>query len=326
MDKKQFIEKFYKLQQDGELDQYCLNIGNYEGEDFLIVDAWEHIIQLQALINGYTGSVKNIPYLWHNEDLNIELNKAEQELEKTLKENPNHLGTICRLNNRIEGLLNLSAYKRWLYNNELEEVDINKVIAMGFNDEYDMCCDCYQNVVRTSPDSYCWTAPLFIDCEGYVCDDCAKNHTDYILEEFCNVEKNIPDQFDTDELGLVKINKDSYQNGFHYGQDDSPKPIIKKLNEAEIDVWFKVYPSQFNIDFDVYVKEENEERAKEILSNTDTYQGFSSAGNCEKALRKASLKMDNLKGDGIKYAKINADGTADVRLVSREEFIKGIKD
>jgi hypothetical protein len=327
MDKEQFIEKFAKLQDESKLDDYGFNLGKYEGEDFLIVDTWESIIQLQALINGYTGNVKNIPYLFNSEDLNTELNKAEQELEKTLKDNPNHLGTIYRLESRIEGLINLSAYKRWLLNNELDEVDIDSVIDMGFSDEHDMCCDCYQNVVRTSPDSYCWTAPLFIDCEGYVCDDCAKNHTDYILEEYCNVQKNIPDQFSTDELGLVKINKDSYQNGLHYGMDDTPKPIIKNLNKEGIDVWFKVYPSQFYCEFDVYVKEADKDQAEYILNNTDTYQGYSGAGNCEKALREASIQSSKVEGEGIKYTKIDVStGTAETRLVSNEEFIKGIKD
>jgi hypothetical protein len=70
--------------------------------------------------------------------LNTELNKAEQELEKTLKDNPNHLGTIYRLESRIEGLISLSAYKRWLLNNELDEVELDdSIISIGFSDEAD---------------------------------------------------------------------------------------------------------------------------------------------------------------------------------------------
>ncbi len=311
-------------QVEAQLDHHWFDFGKYEGTDFIIVDSHEAIGALTAVVNGYTGNL-NLAVVWKFEELNSELNKAETELEKALIEHPEHLGTHGRLRDRVEKLLNLSAYLRWLHQNNIDEVDIDKFgIEIGFNDEYSMCCHCYQEVVRTSPDSYSWTPPLLTD-EGYVCDQCASNYSDYVLEEYKNVQKSIPEQFSTSELGLVKINEDSYQNGLHYGMDDTPEPIIKNLNNADIDVWFKVYPSQFNIDFDVYVKEADEEKAIEILSGTNTYQGFSSAGNCEKALKEATAKMSELSGEGIKYAQINSDGTADVRLVSNEDFVKGIK-
>lgn len=323
---EQFFNRYSELAENGAFDRMSIEIGKYGGQDFLIVDTWENLAALTAMFNGYNGKVDPFIELYYRDDLNEELDKAELQLEKELKENPNHFGTHSRLNTRIAALLNLSAYKRWLLNNEIEERSIEDFgIEVGFSDEYQICRDCYQNIVRTSPDSYSWTPPLLTD-EGYVCDECASDYTDYVLEEFCNVQKSIPDQFSTKELGLTKINEDSFQNGMHYGMDDSPEPIIEKLNANDIDVWFKVYPSQFNVDFDVYVKEDDKDRSIEILSNTDTYQGFSTAGNLEKGLREASIAMSELKDEDIKYAKINSDGTASVRTVSKEEFIDGIKD
>jgi hypothetical protein len=301
-------------------EKFDIRIGEYEGKTFAIFEGWEQLEQLVAYANGFEGLKGSKPYLKSGQSLHDKYLEA-----KALSEaNPDHWG----YKRDKEVALTHSLYAQYMAGIEDPiSLDSFEDLDWGFSDEYDICCNC-SNVIRTSPDSYSWTAPLFLDCEGYVCDDCVAtgNYNDYILEEFCNVEKSIPDQFNLDDLGLVKINDDSYQNGLHYGMDDSPKPIIKRLNDEGIDVWFKVYPSQFNVDFDVYVKAEHKDRAKDILSNTNTYQGFSSAGNCEKALKAASTAMDNLEGEGIKYAKINSDGTANVRLVSPEEFIKGIKD
>lgn len=326
--KEEFFDKLYEYYREGGDAHFLddIHTGKYEGEDFLIVHNHETLVSLGAWINGYEGDL-DLAVVWGFESLNSELDKAEKELESV---NPEHLGTKYRLEKRIKQLLNLSTYLRWIEANELETVSLDDLgIEVGFSDEYDRCCgSCNgcENIVRTSPDSYSWTPPLYVDCEGYACDECAPDYSEYVLEEFCNVAKSIPDQFDTGELGLVQINEDSFQNGMHYGMDDSPEPIIKKMNEAGIDVWFKVHPSQFYIDFDVYVREADKDKAVEVLSNTDTYQGHSTAGNLEKGLREASKQMGELQGEGVRYSKVNADGTAETRLVSKEEFIKGIKD
>ena len=46
----------------------------------------------------------------------------------------------------------------------------------------------------------------------------------------------------------------------------------------------------------------------------------------DRGLKAASKATEALQGDGIKYTKINSDGTATARLVSKEEFINGVKD
>jgi len=333
-DRELTIETFWKLIPEGVHDNIYIRCGTdpYDRSRWMIVfDAWRDVAVINTVINGWEGG--DIVELGYKQELNDELNKAELELEKTLKENPNHLGTVSRLESRIKGLLNLSAYKRWMLDNGFEEISIDDFdFDWGFSDEFSECCNngngC-QNIVRTKPDSYCWTPPLWIDCEGYACEECVESgeFDEYVLDEYKNEQKSIPEDFDISRLGLVQINDETYENGMHYGMDDSPEPIIEKLNKEGIDVWFKVYPSQFYCSFDVYVKEEDGERGKSILDGVDTYQGYSTAGNCEKALKEASAKMAELPdNEGVKYAKCNADGTADVRLVSQEEFVKGIKD
>lgn len=301
-------------------EKFDIRMGQYEGKSFAIFDTWEQLEQLVASANGFEGLKGSKPYLRQGESLHDKFLET-----KALSEASPEKWSLKR---EKEVLLSHFLYSQHMAGIEDPiELDSFEDLDWGFSDEYDVCCNC-SNVVRTSPNSYSWTAPLFLDCEGYACDDCVAtgDYNDYVLEEYKNEQKSIPDQFSMEDLGLVKINAESYQNGLHYGMDDSPKPILEKLNAESIDVWFKVYPSQFNVDFDVYVKSEDHDKAKAILENTNAYQGFSSAGNCERGLREASLQMDNIQGEGIKYAKINSDGTADVRLVSNEEFIKGIKD
>jgi len=277
------------------------------------------------MINGYKGSVDPFIELYYKDNLNEEINKAETQLEEELKENPNHLGTHSRLRARIDALMNLSAYKRWLHNNEIEEKSIEDFgIEVGFSDEYSLCCECYEAVVRTSPDSYCWTPPLFIDCEGYVCDDCAKNYKDYVLEEYSNVQKHVPDQFDMQELGLVKVNDSSYENGLYGGQTDDPKKIIEALNSQNINCWFKVYPNQFDVHFDAYVKEDDLDKAKEVLENLDVYIGYDPAENLKKCLQNCKVGSSE---QGIVYNKCDiSTGNVETRIISEEDFIeRGIK-
>lgn len=268
-----------------DFDICSFNIGEYEGDTMIIVDSHEDLMSLTAHINGYTGNL-DLAVLFGDDDLNSELDKAVEQLKETKENNPEHLGTISRLERKIKQLNNLSAYKRWLFQNDIEELSFNDFgVELGFSDEYDMCCHCYKNIVRTSPDSYSWTAPLFIEAEGFVCSDCADNYNDYVLEEYRNEAKSIPEDFNPSDLGLVKVNNDSFQNGFHEGMADEPKPIIEALNKENIDVWFVVSPSQFYVDFDVYVESKNLKKARKILSNTNVEAEVSPATLLKQALQ-----------------------------------------
>lgn len=326
---KEFLALIHKLAEKDDTFWDGLEIGKLDGNTFIIFESWERSAMLNAQLNGYAGDC-NIAILWGRENLNDELNKAETKLEKTILENPEHLGTISRLKTEVCQLLNLSAYRRWLLHNEISSISLDDFenVECGFSDEYQLCCEhrngC-ENVVRIQADCWDWTPPLLTD-EGYCCSECAPNFKDYVLEEYKNKAKSIPADFSPDELGLIKANIESFENGMHGGQNDTPDPIINALNTQNIDVWFTVEPSQFDIRFDVYVKTEDLKHAVEVLSNTNTKLDYDPAEQCKKALQSASLQSSELNGQGIVYSKIDiATGTAETRIVSPEEFIKGIK-
>jgi len=323
--KKSFLA-LYHQNNDKDVDRLLggSDYGREEGSDFLIVQTHDQLRGLQCVLNGYKGDTF-LESVWRDQEIAVEIDKAAAELEEALLATPSHFGTHARLERRIRGLHNLVVYKRWMIENEIEEINFSDIeLEVGFSDEYNKCagsCNGCNEVVRVSADSYSWTAPLFIDLIGYVCNTCAIDFRQEMLDTHKNEQRSIPNCFNTSDIGLVKINNKKLENGFHYGMDDSPDPIIEKLNEHNIDVWFVIHPCQFSVSFDVYVEEDNEEKATEILDSTNTYQGFSTAGNLERGLRQASLQTEEIEGDGIRYSRINGkDGTATTRTVSRKDF------
>lgn len=248
--------------EEGSIDVMCGCSPYDRSETILVFHNWEDLTQFTALLNGWEG--KQVAVLWRNEDVDKELRKAEKELEETTRSNPNHLGTIYRLKARIEQLHNFSSYKKWLQDNNYEEriLEDFEGVTVGFSDEYDECGNCRNNIVRTSPDSYHWSPPLFLEDFGYVCEQCMEegDFQEEILREFKNRAKGLPEDFNIEESGLVKVNDHSYENGWHRGQDDDPQKIINAFNERGIDVWFTVENSQFYVEFDVYVKEDDARR------------------------------------------------------------------
>lgn len=312
----QFLEDINPILEDGKIN---INYGECDGDTVVVFDTWKDVHYVEGYLNGFEG-LTDKPYIPSGKTITDLL----EEAKVAAAANPNHYG----YKREVKALTTYLLYLQYMSGVEepisLDDYDFDVV----FSDEYDQCCNCGA-ILRTSPDSYSWTAPLFVDCEGYACDECVSkgDFDDYVLEEYCNEEKTIPDSIDTDRLGLVKINDDSYQNGFHSGMDDSPKPIIKALNKEDIHVWFKVHPSQFYIDFDVYVRKDDADRAKCILMGTDTFQGYSTSNNLAKALRESNEESAKVSGEGIRYTTVDVEkGTSTTRLVSEEEFIEGIKD
>jgi hypothetical protein len=254
--------------------------GNYEGNELYIVDSWECVDYLQGLINGFEG-LSDKPWLKEGESFYSKMIEAIDALKK----DPNNWNLKRNKENATKWLM----YKQFLAANHIEEITLGDAIDFVFSDEYGLCCHCYTEVVSTSPNCYSWTPPLFLDAEGYVCDNCAHHYKDHILEDYKNGEKAIPHQFCPSDLGLVKVNKDSYQNGWFEGMNDTPKPIIEKLNAGNIDVWFTIENSQFYMEFDAWVKTKDAKKAKVILESVDTYQGYSNAKQLEKALREVKI-------------------------------------
>lgn len=314
MNKEQAIELILERNSIGELYAEvgeCFE-SRVAGETYIIVGSWSDLYRIHGLINGFEKLLDK-PYLKQGETF-------EQHLEQLKAiEDPTY-----REKQEIEQTYQWIQFEKHLGDKDpitLRDLELEVV----FSDEYSMCSECYSVVIRTSPDSYCWTAPLMIDGNP-VCESCIEKNRDcyieHILEEFCNVQKNIPDDFSTEELGLVKVNDESYENGLHGGQTDDPASIIECLNEHNIDVWFKVYPSQFYVSFDVYVKPEDKKKAIRILSNTDTTLEYDPKDNLEQALK--SISSPARTEGAIPVTKVDiSTGTATTTLVTEEDFIKG---
>lgn len=152
----------------------------------------------------------------------------------------------------------------------------------GFSDEYCTCSNCYK-IIRTSPDSYNWQAEFYLGDGEILCPDCID--TESMLEEYKNTNKAVPDFIlRRADCNLVELDRE-FSNGFFSGQDDSPEKLIKAFKDSDIDIWFKINPSQFYVDFQVLVMSDNEAAASELLNQADSYQGFSTSGELSKALQ-----------------------------------------
>ena len=290
------------------------------GDNTIIFDSWEDIGKVEAYLNGFPDyeNYKGKPF-----GLDENLEDVIEATKKKLEANPDSY----YLQRELEKLNSHKEYMQYLEITGKEPVSLDDYdVEVGFSDEYDYCYNC-STIIRFSPDSYCWTPPLQLSDGPYICTSCADSgdYDDEVLDEYKNQQLSIPDSVNLNRLGLVKINDDSYENGLHYGMDDSPVPVIDKLNSQDIDVWFKVHPSQFYCEFDVYVKEEDADKAKQILAGVDTYQGFSNAHNLNMCLSQVALSP--VTEQGIQYTKCDVStGTVTTKTVSPEEFIDGIKD
>jgi hypothetical protein len=221
-DERTALADFIEMQFDGELtadaltnfiqayDFQGVNWGLLDGETFLIFEGWSAVHELTGLLNGFTG-YKTEPHIPEGASLADLIAEAKAEAI----EDPDHYGKKRRVQELVTHLL----YKQHLHTLGHDPISIEDFgVEYGFSDEWDLCADC-QAVIRTSPDSYGWTAPLYVEAEGYICDDCVKKggYDDYIADEFKNVAKSIPDAVDLNRLALVKLNDKSLENGFHHG-------------------------------------------------------------------------------------------------------------
>lgn len=195
--------------------------------------------------------------------------------------------------------------------------------SIEWSDEWTECVGC-NKAVRTVADSYGWRRSYLETDDGALCQACAREEPDTVLDQIMNNPRAALtfDLGDLGELGFVKLMGD-LESGLHPGQDADPALIARQLRAAGVDRYFFQIDSvgQFDLDFSVWVDRDQLDR----IPHTVETQGYSPSQACQAALKDASAKMAQLSGPGIKYAVCKADGTADVRLVSREEFIAGIK-
>ena len=129
----------------------------------------------------------------------------------------------------------------------------------GFwSDEWMDCSEC-GGLVRCQADSYSWKryydeAPEI----GIICGDCLKKDIPGYLERLEGQSgKAMTLDLDPTKHSYVKVNDDSYENGWHPGQNDDPKAMSKllRLNGIHRFLWNISGVGQFDVHFDLYVHE-----------------------------------------------------------------------
>jgi hypothetical protein len=200
-------------------------------------------------------------------------------------------------------------------------------VEIEWSDEHCSCGECGR-LIRTSPDSYGWKAEYVLGDGDITCENCLADDPEEHLRglEGNPSTANTLDAIDPAKHGYVLI-KGDFEHGFHYGQDADPKRIAKALEAQGISRYLFNLDSvgQFDQKLSVYVHEDETELLDREAFDAAETDGPSVAGAMERGLREATVKMSTLEGEGIRMATIHGDGTADVRLVSPEEFIAGVK-
>jgi hypothetical protein len=213
------------------------------------------------------------------------------------------------------------------YGREMEKLLEACGCAIEWSDEWYDCQQCYK-LVRTSADCYSWT-PSYVmlnECEP-VCHECMEDEDmqrDYVeseLEGECGMADTIG--LDLEGLGYTRLDED-FQNGWYGGQCADPHKIGEALNKREITRFVFQIDSvgQFESRFSCWVHDDDMPEDELDLGSSET-DGVDPAKMMAAGLKDASEKMSKLSGEGVKVATCNADGTADVRLVSGEDFIAG---
>ena len=252
-------ERVFEIVRKGDLNVFESSL---DGEPFLIFGGSEDYVNFNARLNGCNFPVSKI-------DISVQttISVEIQKCKDVLASDPENQVQKKRLKDLNTWLL----YEQHLATNDAEEVCLDDFnIEYGFSDEYSTCIEC-NCAIRIHPDSCEWTAPLFVEGEGVVCDECADSGRwdDHVLDEYKNCAKTVPECIDLGRLNLVQVEGRSFQNGVHEGMTDDPNDVIQLLNENDIDCWFVASPSQFYVEFNVWVVEENLQKAQTLLSKID---------------------------------------------------------
>ena len=107
-------------------------------------------------------------------------------------------------------------------------------IECEWSDEWCACGDCGK-LFRTSGDSYHWK-PSFVLYDGEVaCHECVQTDAgDHLKSLEGNCDTALTLDINPAVYGYVQYNKDSYETGWHPGQDDSPKKIAKRFEDIGV--------------------------------------------------------------------------------------------
>lgn len=130
-------------------------------------------------------------------------------------------------------------------------------VECEWSDEWAECGDCGK-AVRTQGDSYCWT-PSYVYSDGEItCGDCVLEDPSSYLESL-EGDKNtaITLSVDPEQYGYTQL-PESYENGFHPGQNASPALIAEALRGIGLNRFiFRIdAQGQFDTRFSVFVADE----------------------------------------------------------------------
>jgi hypothetical protein len=188
-------------------------------------------------------------------------------------------------------------------------------------------CDSCGLLIETHPNSYGWR-PRYVETDdGLTCAKCLEGDEENYLETLeGDARRSCIETIDPSEHGYVKIAED-LQRGFHSGQDADPRVIAKALRAKGVSRFlFQVDDvGQFDATFSVYVHTEEANKVTELTpAETD---GPSVSEAMKRGLQAAAQQSSVLeRSGGVVYSQINEDGTANTRVISRDEFIeKGIR-
>jgi len=145
-------------------------------------------------------------------------------------------------------------------------------------------CSCGK-LVRLVGDSYSWT-PSFVhlDCE-IACIDCIlEDPKSYLFSIESNYEMmNTIHEIDPADHGYVLVNEESYESGWHPGQNDNPTKIASELESRGIYRYVFSIDSvgQFSSHWSVYVHKD-EEHFLNVACNTDEGDDCEDCSHCTK--------------------------------------------
>lgn len=194
-----------------------------------------------------------------------------------------------------------------------------------WSDEWASCYDCGK-LVRTKPNCYGWMQAYAENEDGDIqCLHCIDplEHLERI--EGDNRRCNTVHTINPADHGYVKLDQE-FEHGLHPGQDADPGMIGAALRELGITRYLFNMDDvgQFDQTFSVWVHESEAELLPDKLTDSQV-NGPSVSEAMKRGLKEAALQAGKLEGDGVRYSKINADGTVTTRLIGPEEFVEGVK-